>query len=202
MAFDPQKHVISLKGKAYLETRWRIAWFRDEHPDGAIVTEILSQEPIMVKATVLNGAGQILATGHGGALDKGNAVWSGRGLEKAESAAIGRALGHAGYGTQFLESDADHLADSPIEAKRQSVQQAAQAAGGTASKRPAPTDAQDDLTNRDTAADFMKATRAAGISDEDVLKALGVSKLSEWKDGRKAAGQRVKEWQAFQSVPA
>lgn len=83
-----------------------------------------------------------------------------------------------------------------------SVVQAAQANGGTVTRRetkePQDKDPQDDLTNRDTAADFLKATRAAGISDNDVLAALDVKKLSEWKHGRKAAGRRVKEWQAKQ----
>lgn len=99
--FDPKKHLIQLKGKWYLETKYRIAWFRDAHPNGCISTEIISLDPVMVKATVYDGSGDVLATGHAGAIDKGNAVWSGRALEKSETAAIGRALAHAGFGAQF-----------------------------------------------------------------------------------------------------
>lgn len=105
--FNPKKHLLHLKGKLYLETRWRIAWFRETHPNGVISTEIVSFDPVVVKATVSDGDGGILATAHAGAVDKGNAVWSGRSIEKSETAAIGRALGHAGYGTQFSGVDED-----------------------------------------------------------------------------------------------
>ena len=105
MEFDPKKHVIQLKGKWYLETKYRVMWFREAHPRGFISTEVISNDPMMVKATIYDGEGSVLATGHATAVDKGTAVWSGRGLEKAETAAIGRALAHAGYGTQFAGAD-------------------------------------------------------------------------------------------------
>lgn len=116
MAFNPQDYMISLKGKDYLPVAYRIVWFKDKHGDnGAIATEVLNFEPLLVKATVLIN-GVIVSTGHGSAKASGNAVWSGREIEKAETAAIGRALGHAGFGTQFDEDeDLEHLADSPVE---------------------------------------------------------------------------------------
>lgn len=129
MAFNPHEHIIQLKNKDYLETKWRIAWFRAEHPQGCIATEIVSFDPLLVKATIFNSENMVLATAHAGAVDKGNAVWSGRSVEKAETAAIGRALGHAGYGTQFAgdgndddEAESGHLADSPNERKRAAQQ--------------------------------------------------------------------------------
>lgn len=105
--FDPRKHVIQLKGKWYLETKYRIQWFRSaaEHPRGCISTEVISTDPLMVKATIYDGEGSVLATGHATAVDTGKTVWTGRGLEKAETAAIGRALAHAGYGTQFAGAE-------------------------------------------------------------------------------------------------
>src|SRR5690606_19873203 len=90
--FDPKKYLIQLKGKWYLETKWRIRWFRQDHPTGTIATEVVSLDPPLVKATIYASDGHILATGHAGANDKGNAVWSGRSIEKSETAAIGRAL--------------------------------------------------------------------------------------------------------------
>ncbi len=116
MTFNPKDHLISLKGKDYLETKWRIAWFRDDHPQGQLLTEIVSVDPILImKAYVQDSEGRVLATGHGTAQAKQGAVWAGREIEKAETAAIGRALGNAGYGTQFTDDDeTDNLADSPI----------------------------------------------------------------------------------------
>jgi len=115
--FDPKSKVSNLRGKEYLEVKWRLVWFRDDRKDGAILTEVVSTSPLMVKATVMDG-NKVLATGYGTAQVKANAVWNGREVEKAETAAIGHALAHAGYGTQFTDEDeGDNLADSPVEHK-------------------------------------------------------------------------------------
>jgi len=120
MAIDLKKHLVSLKGKMYLPTYARIMAFREKHERGSIRTEIVSLDPLIVKATVYDGDGMILATGHAGAVDTGKQVWSGRAVEKAETASIGRALGAAGFGTQYAldendasEAETGHLADSP-----------------------------------------------------------------------------------------
>src|SRR5262245_17759560 len=97
--FEPEKHLSDLRGKKYLETKWRLVWFREEHPQGVISTELLQTEPVMiVRASVYAQEGDLMATGHGMCATAGGKVYSGRELEKAETAAIGRALAHAGYG--------------------------------------------------------------------------------------------------------
>jgi hypothetical protein len=120
MSFNPKDHMIDLKGKEYLPVAYRIVWFREDHPNGAIRSECVSQTPPLFRATVLDEDGRFLSDGHASATlpQGGRAVWSGREFEKAETAAIGRALAHAGYGTQFdAEDEGDYLADSPVEHK-------------------------------------------------------------------------------------
>src|SRR5664279_5298800 len=100
MTFNPNEHLTDLKGKKYLEAKWRLVWFRDEHPHGKVNTEMISADPLIFRASVLTAEGELLATGHGSAVSKQGSVWTGREVEKAETAAISRALGHSGYGTQ------------------------------------------------------------------------------------------------------
>jgi hypothetical protein len=110
--FDPQSKVKKIQGKDYLEVKWRIVWFREVHPDGAIETAVAGDD--LMKAVVRNGEGHILATGHGSSKKQG--VASKRPFEVAETAAIGRALAHAGLGPQFTgEEEGDQLADAPVE---------------------------------------------------------------------------------------
>ena len=33
--FNPNEHMMKLKGKDYLQVMWRLVWFREDHPDWA-----------------------------------------------------------------------------------------------------------------------------------------------------------------------
>lgn len=111
--FDPKSKITKMQGKDYLEVKWRIVWFRADHPKGGIVTEVINDD--LIKATILDGDGKVLSTGHGSSKKQG--IAKSRPYEGAETAAIGRALAHAGYGTQFTDEldEGEHLADSPVE---------------------------------------------------------------------------------------
>lgn len=114
--FDPTKHMTKLQGKDYMEVAPRVAWFRSQHPKGKITTEFLAAgDYLITQATVYDNDGNLLAQGSATvrAWAKGGAP---RDIEKAETAAIGRAMAFAGYGTlQAGEeiNEGDHLADAP-----------------------------------------------------------------------------------------
>lgn len=110
--------LISLKGKDYLEVKYRLVWFREEHPRGKIFTEVLysDENRATVRAQIsvpdlTTGSWLELSTGH----KTENKEGFGDFLEKAETGAIGRALAMAGYGTQFEPEfdEGSRIVDSP-----------------------------------------------------------------------------------------
>jgi hypothetical protein len=109
-SYTTQQH-----GNDYLTVQGRVLIFRLDHPDWGIETEhiILTEDTAAFKATIRNATGQVIACGHGMATKAGTAKLGGRYVEKAETAAIGRALAHAGFGTDSSLDDSDYLADSP-----------------------------------------------------------------------------------------
>lgn len=114
--FDVKKAIIKVQGdKDYLPVSSRLVWFREEHPDWAIVTEPVTIDIergyAVFKALVLNSEGKPI--GSGTKMETARAFPDF--AEKAETGAIGRALAVCGYGTQFapeLEEDR-RLVDSP-----------------------------------------------------------------------------------------
>lgn len=204
MAFNPNEHMTDLsrdprKPRLYLETKWRQVWFREDHPTGKIVTELLQVEPFpLFKASIIDKGGELLATGHGSAIDKGGAVWSGRAIEKAETAAIGRALANAGYGTQFTDDDDDgYLADAPVEPK----------ANGNGKKAPIPFDSitaelPKPSGTQWTAAEAQEWVRrnSSDTFDANALKqALGIKeRWGEWTGDADSATKRLTAWMEAQ----
>jgi|GEM_PF-6038209 len=154
MAFNPTEHITKIQGREYLEVKWRIAWFRDVHPTGSIVPEIISTSPALVKATVaVDGA--IVAVAHGSADDEGKrVVWAGKAIEKAETAAIGRALALAGFGTQFAEDDESGVVDSPVQRPAQPQQ-----APAPQQRPPAPQQSAGNTLETWIAANSAKASK-------------------------------------------
>ena len=99
-------------GLLYLKAPFRVLWMREEHPDWAILSEVVFADYekgfAVVKATILDGTGNILAMAHSEE-SRGKLPY----IKKAETGAIARALALCGYGTQFGELDDDELADGP-----------------------------------------------------------------------------------------
>lgn len=116
--FKPEEHLIDIKGKKYLPVAARLIWFREDHPDYSIETEIIEriEGGAILKATIKNAEGQVLSTAHKMETKQGFSDY----LEKAETGSIGRGLALIGYGTQFtldLE-EGNRLADAPQTTKK------------------------------------------------------------------------------------
>jgi hypothetical protein len=114
--FDPNKHLIQLKGKDYLQVMWRLVWFREAYPHGTIHTEVvhldLENNIAVFKATVTDGEGGS-ATGHGSESMRDFLDY----IEKAETKSVGRALAALGFGTQFAPEleEGNRIVDAPVE---------------------------------------------------------------------------------------
>lgn len=122
MTFDPKQHLMRLpKGGEYLEVKYRMVWFREENPNGSIVSEMVEHvagEYAVFRATVTSEKGAV-------AIDYGSETKLDFKdyLEKASTKAVGRALASCGYGTAFApefdtgisEATGEYrIADAPI----------------------------------------------------------------------------------------
>lgn len=102
MAFDPKRHVIKVQGgRLYLPVSARLVWFREEHPDWGIATEIIEinaeKQYAIFRASIFNEDGRLIAS----ATKKEDVKGFGDFIEKAETGSVGRALALCGYGAQF-----------------------------------------------------------------------------------------------------
>lgn len=96
--------VISIHGREYQTVAYRVAAFRERHPDFALTTAVMARdaECVVVQASIADAAGFVLATGHAEEYRKSSQINKTSALENAETSAIGRALAALGFGgTEF-----------------------------------------------------------------------------------------------------
>lgn len=175
--------LINLSGKAYLKVPGRVEMFRADHPEGGITTELISTDPrIIVRAEVHGEGGVLIATAYGTAPMQGMSSWKGREIEKAETAAVGRALGFAGYGTlaAFTDDETDNLADSPVEP---------------------PVPASVNGWTRDQASSLVTEARNNGVDDAELLRLLSVERISDYAPGFSAARAELKKYLKARPTP-
>lgn len=186
--FSPKEHITKISGKDYLAVAWRVVWARTDYPmpEGvlSITTDLLQTEPYPLVKAYVSIDGQVIATAHGSAQVKERSVYAGREVEKAETAAIGRALANAGYGTQFSEmvdddSEGD-LADSP-----------AQPRSKPANGKPAP----NAFPNVEAKEKFVAHWNATDNVSEQTLKTiLGVEYFRDYPHTLAQANKEVEAW--------
>ena len=68
-SFDPNKHLIKIKGKDYLEVKFRLKWFRQDHEDWDINTSLIKFDYdkvfAVVRADIYNDKGRHVSSGSG-----------------------------------------------------------------------------------------------------------------------------------------
>lgn len=103
-----------IKGKNYAEVNQRIKAFRMICPDGAIVTEMISNENgvCIFKAVITDGDGKTLGTGT--AYEKENSTFINKTsyIENCETSAVGRALGMCGFGIDVSVASYEEVANA------------------------------------------------------------------------------------------
>ena len=112
--FNPNEHLMDLKGKKYLQVMWRLVWFREEHPTWCIDTKMehLTDKQAVFSAKIYDELGVQKSAGYGSESVNDFRDF----IEKAETKAVGRALAMLGYGTQFAPEldEEERIVDSPV----------------------------------------------------------------------------------------
>lgn len=111
--------VVNIHGAEYSTVALRVHQFREERPDLSLTTEILHRdvECVVMKATISDERGRVLATGHAEEFRKASQINRTSALENCETSAIGRALAALGFaGTEF--ASADELASAASKSQR------------------------------------------------------------------------------------
>ena len=105
---------VDVKGKNYVEVNKRVMAFRELEPNGSILTEIVSLENgvVVMKATVSNGEGQIIATGYAYEKESSSYINKTSYIENCETSAVGRALGFCGIGVDTSIASAEEVANA------------------------------------------------------------------------------------------
>ena len=89
---------MDIKGKDYVLVNERVKAFRMLFPNGSIATDIIDMHDgvVVMKATIRDDDGEILATGLAYEKESSNYINKTSYIENCETSAVGRALGLSG----------------------------------------------------------------------------------------------------------
>jgi hypothetical protein len=100
-----------IQGKDYAEVNQRIKAFRMVHPEGAIVTDMVSNEGgvCVFRATIYDAEQRMLGTGTAYEKEASNFINKTSYIENCETSAVGRALGMCGFGIDTSVASAEEV---------------------------------------------------------------------------------------------
>ena len=109
---------IDIKGKPYVMANERIKYFRENYPNGAILTDLISDVDgkCIFKAEILV-EGQCVATGYAYENENSTFINKTSYIENCETSAVGRCLGFAGFGSVESIASADEVVNAVAQQK-------------------------------------------------------------------------------------
>ena len=103
-----QPGIVEIHGKQYRTVAFRIAEFREKHPDWTIQTELIDADDarVVMKAEIGDADQNLLSTGYAEEERGSSNINTTSALENAETSAVGRALAFLGLaGTEIASAD-------------------------------------------------------------------------------------------------
>lgn len=107
----------SVTVKKYTMVNDRVDGFRELLPEGTITTEItyFADGFVIIKATVADEQGTVLATGHAGEKQGASFINQSSFIENCETSAVGRAMGFLGIGNDDSMASAEEIATAILQ---------------------------------------------------------------------------------------
>lgn len=131
---------VNVQNKQYAEVPQRIKAFRCIQPNGAIVTEMMSNEGgvCIFKATVYDEEGRILGTGTAYEREGSTFINKTSYIENCETSAVGRALGMCGFGIDVAIASAEEVMNAIANQDKPMGGKGGKVSKSEAKKAPAP----------------------------------------------------------------
>jgi len=152
-----------IRGKEYMEVKDRVMVFRKNHPEWAIITEIVenneSTGSVIFKAHIEDEKGRIRGTGHAHEFkdDKTSMVNKTSHLENCETSAIGRAMASLGIGVESSYASYDEVMIAKSKEARSPKEQTEEEIKYVGNEENDPVAVQEEKINwRDTICPFPK----------------------------------------------
>ena len=172
-----------IKGKDYVEVNQRIKAFRRLCPEGAIITELLSDENgvCKFKATIFDENGKVLATGHAYEKEQSSFINKTSYIENCETSAVGRALAMLALGVDASIASAEEVGNAINNQKKAEPKKEVKKAEPKKADKPK----EEEINENDSPIDAMKVKvledklKEAGVDNEVFCNRFGITKLEE-----------------------